>query len=47
MGENVEVAYTVLFLASDVSGLVSGADFVVDGGCNERKQSFQMMSESL
>jgi len=32
MGENIEVAYAVLFLASDESSLVNGTDFIVDGG---------------
>ncbi|MDO9033730.1 MAG: glucose 1-dehydrogenase [Methanoregula sp.] len=32
IGEPIDLAYPVLFLASDESGFVTGSDFVIDGG---------------
>lgn len=32
VGEPIDLAYPVLFLASDESGFVTGSDFVIDGG---------------
>lgn len=32
LGEPIDLAYPVLFLASDESGFVTGSDFVIDGG---------------
>ena len=32
VGEPLDLAYPVLFLASDESAFVTGSDFVIDGG---------------
>jgi len=32
LGDPIDLAYPVVFLASDESGFVSGSDFVIDGG---------------
>ncbi|HEX3001752.1 MAG TPA: SDR family oxidoreductase, partial [Methanoregula sp.] len=32
MGEPIDIAYPVVFLASDESAFVTGSDFVIDGG---------------
>lgn len=32
VGEPIDLAYPILFLASDESGFVTGSDFVIDGG---------------
>jgi NAD(P)-dependent dehydrogenase (short-subunit alcohol dehydrogenase family) len=33
-GENEDIAYCALYLASDEARWVTGANFVIDGGCN-------------
>jgi NAD(P)-dependent dehydrogenase (short-subunit alcohol dehydrogenase family) len=32
MGEPIEIAYGILFLASDESLFMTGSEFVIDGG---------------
>jgi len=32
LGEPIDVAYAVLYLASDEAGFVTGSELVVDGG---------------
>ena len=36
VGEPIDIAYAVLYLASDESKFVTGADFMIDGGISAK-----------